>query len=338
MAPSKEEAAKWLHAIQTAMKNRFLYRRETLTGLSFLQAIDEGPDAARPRILLLSLLRTASANANAAGADALETVVVRNVAYEKGLGLPPLLASDKLLLTFVNGATATLAGGDVIAQAQGGGGAGGGGLKATVVGGGLAGSLTFGTTLVKQYPPVATPHTPQGAAAALSFLGQGGRVLVLQPEHAVPLLAALMLGAAALASLTDRRQQICLASFQEACQELRFGSMVFVALWLVIFVAISLSLRVRADCAEARGMKEAEKAQGGPAVAGIYLEVAFEGRVDSGGLVLFEFKFGVVPDMLNQCRQHHTQTTGGGLHRAGAECRGSRGRGGGRPFVDPAGA
>lgn len=291
MAPSREEAAKWLAAVQTAMKNRYLYRRETLTGLSFLQAIEEGPDAARPRILLLSLLRTAAAAAAAAGAgagssprsnlsssaDALETVVIRNVEYEKGLGLPPLMASDRLLLTFVNGSTATLPGGDVIAHAQGANKAER--LKAAVVGGGPAGSLTFNTTLVKQYPPVATPRSPQGAAAALSLLGQVGRALVLQPEHAVPLLAAGMLGAAALASLTDRRQQMCLASFQEACRELRFGSMVFVALWLVCFVAISLMLRVRADRAEDRAAREAERAQGGPALAGIYLEVRDLGLV-----------------------------------------------------------
>jgi hypothetical protein len=266
VAPSKEEAAKWLGAVQTAMKNRYLYRRETLTGLSFLQAIDEGPEATRPRILLLSLLR--------GGADAAETVVARNVDYETGLALPPLLGGDRLLLTFVNGATAQLSGGDVVAHAQG---PKDERLKAPVVGGGLAGSLTFTTTLVKQgvqegAPP---PPSPGGFAAAVALLGQVARALLLQPEHAVPLLAAGSLLAAAAASLTDRRQQVCLSSFQEACQELKFGTMVFVALALLAYVLLSLLLLLRGkgERGQERGLAEREAAQGGPALAGIYLEV-----------------------------------------------------------------
>ncbi len=308
------------------MKNRYLYRRETLTGLSFMQTMDEGLEAAtRPRILLMSLLR----GGGTAG-DAAETVVARNVEYEKGLSLPALVGGDRLLVTFVNGATAQLAGADVIAHAQG---PKEERLSAVVVGGGLAGSLIFTTTLVKQGPLVEGPTSPRGAAAAVALLGHAARALLLQPEHAVPLLAAGGLLAAAVASLTDRRQQVCLSSFQQACGELRFGTMVFVAVSLLVHVLLSLLLRVKAE----RGEGKAQAAEQGAALAGtIYLEVGRAGVGVCGVLPSYlESSHGLTCSSTSQT----TRPPGRGLPRRGAAGGGWRGRrsgGRGRAVANPA--
>lgn len=265
MAQTKEEAGRWLSAIQMAMRNRFLYRRETLTGLSFLQEDGATDGASRPRILLLSLLR---GGATTEAGDAAETVIARNAEWERAVALPPLLGSDRLLLTFVNGATAQLGGAEVVAHATSSSTQGDEErLKARVVGGGLAGSLLVSTTLVPQQQQESSPATTQGLVA---------RALLSQPAHLlVPLVAAGGLLAAALASLTDRRTQVCLSSFRQACQELRFGTMVLVAAALTAHALLSLLLRVKAEKrAEERAQAERTgAAQNGPALAGIYLEV-----------------------------------------------------------------
>lgn len=106
-------------------------------------------------------------------------------------------------------------------------------------------------------------------------------VRALVSQHAVlPLLVAAGLLGAALASLTDRRSQMCLSSFREACRELRFGTMVVAAAALAVHVLLSLLLAVRAAKKgeeERAEVERARQAQGGPALAGIYLEVGWLG-------------------------------------------------------------
>jgi hypothetical protein len=95
---TQEEATKWLHCIQTAIRSRYLYRRETLSGLSFIHTVEgEGDGITRPRILFLTRSRNISEDGKEARGK--EVVLCRHVEYEKRLPLPPLQGDDELTLT-----------------------------------------------------------------------------------------------------------------------------------------------------------------------------------------------------------------------------------------------
>ena len=252
-APSKEEATKWLHAIKTAIKSRYLYRRETLSGLSFLSALEGEDGFVRPRLLLLTYARAGGETPQP------EVVLGRNLDYERGLALPPLHARDQVSITCSNGTYTVVSGADVLAHV----GSSGSGneekkLKATLrgVGGVPSGTLVLSAT--------AAPQQESADKGAAFSLPKAVLLDLLRVEHSMPLISALFL---VLVLVTgDALPNTCSALLRDR----KAGAMLFVAGALTLQVLLALVRDAQHAVAHAPGQGGASADEATP---GIYLEV-----------------------------------------------------------------
>jgi hypothetical protein len=238
---TQEEATKWLHCIQTAIRSRYLYRRETLSGLSFIHTVEgEGDGITRPRILFLTRSRNISEDGKEARGK--EVVLCRHVEYEKRLPLPPLQGDDELTLTLVSGACVTAKGSDVLAHVEGAGEDAErkklklcfrGGSGGAVVGA----ELVLDITAVEDSLPVAGREGKgEEEKDAGSYLGVLYALAdeVFRVEHGIPLLCATFL---VLVVLTEEGRVL---SLSERMLDRRTAAMIFVAGGLILHVLISL--------------------------------------------------------------------------------------------------
>ena len=255
-APTSEQAAKWVHCIRTAIRSRFLYRRETLSGLSFIHAVEggEADGIVRPRLLLLTHTRKGGDGEEGGKEGGMEVVVSRHVEYEKGLPLPPLRGEDEVRVFLANGASVTMKGKHVLAAVtlgrNGEGEKGERKMRLPVRGGsgaGMAGAMLELNAFV-----MAVSDTEEGgkeggppeavAAAAAATLPSSSslslKVLLpplLQVEHAISLWCAVFL---LLVLLTG---DIPPSSSRELLQDRKACAMLSVASGLLLQVLHSLS-------------------------------------------------------------------------------------------------
>ena len=281
-APTKEEAARWVHCIQTAIRSRYLYRRETLSGLSFIHAMEgtEADVAVRPRLFLLTHTRKEEGRE-----EGKEVVVSRHVDYEKGLPLPPLKSEDEVCLFLMNGASVTMKGKDVLASV----GSSGSGseneekkMKVPLKGG--SGGGMAGAMLVLNASAIAVQPKEEGGkeggassfSSSSSSSASSSLQILLQVENAIPLLCAVFLLLALLTADT------CPSSASELLRDRKAGAMVFVSGGLILLALTSSSRARQQEEAEAAAATAtaaaavaaaAKKKEAVGETGGVYLEV-----------------------------------------------------------------
>jgi len=244
-APTSEEASKWVHCIRTAIRSRFLYRRETLSGLSFIHALEggEAEGIVRPRLLLLTHATWKGGDGEEGGRKGgKEVVVSRHVEYEKGLSMPPLRGEDDVRLFLVNGASVTMKGEEILAAVKRGE-KGEGKMRLPVRGGSGAGMA--GAVLVLRASLMAVSSIEEG--------GKEGEEVGGESPSAAAAAAAATAVSSASSSLSWWSPQIVLPLLLEVEQAIPLLCVVFLLLVLLAEDTSPLSshelLRDRKTCA-----------------------------------------------------------------------------------------
>ena len=289
-APTSEEASKWVHCIRTAIRSRFLYRRETLSGLSFIHALEggEADGIVRPRLLLLTHTTRRGGDGEEGGREeGKEVVVSRHVEYEKGLPLPPLRGEDEVRLFLVNGAFVTMKGKDVLAAVGSSAGGEKGERKMRLFVRGGSGAGMAGAVLMLNASVIAVSSTEEGgkeggespaAATAASSSSSSSsswwstqmKPPLLQVEHAIPLWCAIFLILVLLTGDTLPSTSHELLRDRKAC------AMLFVAGGLLLQVLNTLfnpRQEERTAAAITTTAAAAKKEKASVAMSGVYLKV-----------------------------------------------------------------
>ena len=175
-----------------------------------MAAADES-ETPRPRILLISLDQ----------ADGKETIITRRADYGKAVELPPIDAEDKLVLTFCNGPAAIITGKELVDEL---------GkdvpFKVKINGGLLGAMLVCSSRIVRKQAEAA----PAKNGMSQQLLKEFSRT-----EISVPLVMSLLLVIVVTGLLRER------GDYMQVCTEARGGSIIFIALALMLHVAFMIA-------------------------------------------------------------------------------------------------